>query len=159
MITVVMPQWQRWVYRFGPWLCLLVFLLIAGLVARPVLANPEIRRQGLVPLTVFFSCATIWAMATMTWFLRRLIAECSYDGGMLRFTTVGRAEAEIRPVLDLSDIDEWREYRGRFGGPGLMGYRLTFRDRQKLYLDLGIANVRDLVARLQADRWPDRSPD
>jgi hypothetical protein len=160
MITVVMPEWQRSVYRFAPWLCLLIFLMFSVLIGRPLLANVAVSRKVMIGMTIFFLAPTIWGMATMTWFQRRIIAECIYDGCTLQFSTVGRPEPEMRPILELSQIEEWRQ-EGRFSAGGLLGYRLTFRDssgrKQKLYVQLSLPSAGELVRRLEADRWPDHA--
>jgi hypothetical protein len=154
MITVVMPEWRRLMYRAAPLLCLGLFLLIEWLVTGPILSRLFFPPRILVMMVFLLPPAPLAVLAAAGWFERRIIAECSYDGSTLRFTTVGCPDEEVRPILDLSDIDEWREYRSRFAFQSLVGFRLRFRDRQKRYLDPSVPNTRELVARLQADRWP-----
>lgn len=156
ILSVAMSHWQRAVYRYAPWLGLLIFLLVAAPVLRPFLATGLLPRGPFLIICAIALGASIYAIATMTWYARRVIAECSYDGCMLQYSTVGHPETAFRPIQELTDIDEWREARGRFGGPALLGYELRFRDTEKLYLLLTTPNAPDLARRLAADRWPDR---
>ncbi len=158
MITVAMPEWRRALYRAAPLLCLGLFLLIEWLVTGPILSRLFVPPRILFMMVFLLPPAPLAVLAAAGWFARRIIAECSYDGSTLRFTTVGRPDEEVRPILDLSDIDEWREYRSRFGFQSLIGFRLRFRDRQKRYLDLSVPNARELIVRLQSDRWPQHPP-
>jgi hypothetical protein len=79
------------------------------------------------------------------WFWRRIVNELSYDGRALRFRTLGTAEMRARDLSEIADLAEWQ---GR-GGP--IGYRLRFRDGEKVYLQFGVSNSTAAVEQIRRD--------
>ena len=54
-------------------------------------------------------------------------------------------QMQMRPLPDIREVREWR---GR-GGP--LGYRLLFRDKQRVYLEYSVSNSIVLAERLRAN--------
>jgi hypothetical protein len=82
----------------------------------------------------------------------RLITEFDYDGSVLHFQTIGRPEPQSRSIHELHEIVDWRTRGGR------MGFILSFRDGQKLNVDISISTCPELIACMQRDRWPGHPP-
>jgi hypothetical protein len=132
----------------------LVFLWISA--ARQFIWHIHTRRDAPLLAIVLLTVFMLWAIATAFRSLSRNITEFSYDGSTLRFRTSERPEMQARSLDEISEINPWY---GRGRGPGqMLGYRLTFRDRQEVRLELCVSNASDLAKQLQADRWPEHQP-
>ncbi len=85
----------------------------------------------------------VWVIVVQLRFHRRSIVEFSYDGATLHYRTLGSGEPEARPISEMKSI---REMQGR---GGTFGYRLTFHDGQKLYLEFAVTNSFELATTLR----------
>lgn len=94
-------------------------------------------------MLLWFAFLAALSMGLQLWYHRRTIAEFTFDGSLLRFTTLGNAGTQTRA---LSEIVQVREWRGR-GAP--LGYRLDFRDGAKVYVEYSLANATTLGEQLR----------
>jgi hypothetical protein len=115
-----------------------MFLLFGGFGlfnGRMFLRVGEVQAQkGLLLFSLVFVAIASFGIGMQLWFRRRIVSEFNYDGHALRFRTPGMGEMQTRALSEIADLGEWR---GR-GGP--LGYRLRFRDGQKVYLRYGVSN-------------------
>jgi hypothetical protein len=146
VISGTMPKRQQNFHTlaFGV-MCLLLggFALLSG---HFLLSDGEARpAKGLLGSSLVFVAVACFGLGMLVWFRRRIVNVFSYDGCALRFSTLGRAEMQTR---DLSEIADLREWRGR-GGP--LGFRLCFRDGQKVYLQYGVVNAAAAAEQMRRD--------
>lgn len=146
VIIGTMPKWRRYVNTTA---YVMMYLLFGGFGF--VNARLLVSTAHTVPLgpelffTLLYMLVSGVGIGLQVWFQRRMVAEFRYDGSTLQFQTLGITEPQIRVVTDIEAIRAWR---GR-GGP--LGYRLLFRDRQKLYIEFSVSNSTALVNRIRAD--------
>lgn len=135
MISGTMPKWQQNFHRFGFGLMCLLFGGFGLLNGRfLLLARQAGPAKGLVLSSLVFITIAGFGVGMQVWFWRRIIREFSYDGRALRFRTLGTTEMKTRDLREIADVREWR------GRGGQLGYRLVFRDGQKIYLQYGVPN-------------------
>jgi hypothetical protein len=122
---------------------LLAAIALRGLPGMLPAAGMPPNRGRLISGLVFVSLA-IFSIGTQVWFQRRMISEFTYDGVTLRFRTLGDGQEQIRPVSEVAEVREWRS-KG-----SMIGYRLRFRDKSKLYLEYSVTNAGALAQLLGA---------
>ena len=144
-ISGEMPKWRRVVHRCASGFMFLFFAVFAVYGARLFfMGSVAGRGKGpAVAMMLWFTFLAAFAIGMQRWYDRRMIAQFSFDGSLLRFTTLGNEETQAR---DLSEIVQVREWRGR-GGP--LGYRLDFRDGAKAYLQYSVTNATALGEQLR----------
>ena len=76
-------------------------------------------------------------------FHTRSIVDFSYDGSTLHYRTLGSGEPQARPISELKSIKQMQ------GRSGTFGYRLTFHDGRKLYLEFAVTNSFELATTLR----------
>jgi hypothetical protein len=130
-----MPKWRRSFHRIATGFMCLLFCGLVALGARILLAATRQPNKSMLVFGLLFMAMAAVAAGMQFWFLRRMISEFSFDGCLLQFRTLGVTQTQTRAASDLSEIREWR---GR-GGP--LGYRLTFRDGEKAYLEFYVSNA------------------
>jgi hypothetical protein len=144
MISGTMPQWQKNVHRFG---IAITWLLLGGVGLANFhslsLARGPRAVNGVLFVTFWLIVAAAVGIGTQLWYWRRMVSEFTYDGGALRFRTLGRASTQTRALPEIADIREWR------GRGSTIGYRLTFRDGAKIYLQNTVANSTALAEQIQ----------
>jgi len=146
MIAGAMPKWRRYFHRFAAGFMCLWFCGLAFIGMRTVLPTGEGRAdRARAVVGLLFLAFGVVATAGQLWFQRRIVCDFSYDGYTLQFRTLGGQAMQMRPLLDLKEVREWR---GR-GGP--QGFRLRFRDKQRVYLEYAVSNSITLAERLRAD--------
>ena len=96
-----------------------------------------------VAMMLWFTFLAAFAIGMQRRYDRRMIAQFSFDGSLLRFKTLGNAEPQARALSEIARVREWR---GR-GGP--LGYRLDFRDGAKAYLEYSVTNATALSVQLR----------
>jgi hypothetical protein len=148
VISGTMPRWQRIMHKFGFSVMCIAFTAIALLSVRFLIHSPGLptaESRSLFVTSLLMIAFAVSAIGGQVWFLRRVVRKFSYDGNVLRFSTLGTAETQSRNVSEITEITEWQ---GR-GGP--QGYRLRFLDGQKIYLQYGVANCAAAVERMRQD--------
>jgi hypothetical protein len=141
-----MPRWQRNVHRTSLVLMCLLFAGFAWFNLRFLSsAQTAQARKGVYFMTAWMIAIAALCIAMSVWFWKRIVTEFSYDGSALRLRTLGRAEMQTRDVSEIQEVGEWR---GR-GGP--QGYKLKFRDRQKVYLHYSVSNAAAAAERIRSD--------
>lgn len=145
-ISGVMPRWHRNVHRFGFGLMCALFALFGFMQVRflPLSGNDRAARGAALIGVWLLAIATI-GFGMQLWFWRRMVAEFSYSGQALRFRSLGRPEMQTRVLSEIADIRTWR---GR-GYP--LGYRLRFRDGEKIYLQNSVSNCEAVVEQIRRD--------
>jgi hypothetical protein len=140
VISGIMPRWQRNIHALGFWVMCVSFAGIGLLSVRfliqsvgsPAAEIPGAR--GLFLSGLVMTVLTLSGIGAQVWFRRRLVKEFSYDGSVLRFSTLGAPEAQTRNISEIAEIADWR------GRGGAQGYRLRFLDGQKIYLQYSVTN-------------------
>jgi hypothetical protein len=105
--------------------------------------NAQVRR-GAVFMIVWITLIAGLGVVSAVWFWRRIATEFSYDGRALRFRTLGSSKAQLRGLMEIVGVDDWR---GRGGG---LGFRIKFRDGGKIYLQFGLSQAEVLAAEIRA---------
>jgi hypothetical protein len=141
-----MPRWQQNVHKFSVALMCLLFAGFGWFNLRFLSsAQAAQARKGVLFMTAWIIVLAAFFIGMSMWFWRRIIIEFSYDGSALRLRTLGRPEMQTRDRSEISEVDEWR---GR-GGP--QGYKLKFRDGQKMYLHYSVTNAVAAAERIRSD--------
>ncbi len=102
------------------------------------------RGRPLLISTLLYAVVAALSIVLQLWYHRRIIAQFEFDGSALRFRTLGNPEAQTRALVEVADVRPWRGRRGP------IGYRLSFRDGGKAYLEYSVSNARALGEQLQA---------
>jgi hypothetical protein len=102
-------------------------------------------RKGVFFMTAWIIVLAGFCIGMSVWFWKRIIIEFSYDGSALRLRTLGRPDMQTRALSEIQDVDGWR---GR-GGP--QGYKLKFRDGQKMYLHYSVTNAAAAAERIRSE--------
>ena len=135
MISGTMPRWQQNIHMFGFGL---MCLLLGGFGLRSIRFLLPVRgvwpSKGLFVSSLVFMAVASFGIGMQLWFRRRLVKEFSYEGRALRYRTLGTAELQTRDLSEIAEIGDWR------GRGGSLGYRLRFRDGEKIYLQHGVSN-------------------
>ena len=141
-----MPKWRRYFHRCAAGLMCLCFSGL-GLISVRMLfpAGDACPDKARVVVSLLFLTFTTAAIAGQMWFQRRIVCDFNYDGCTLQFRTLSVQQMQMRPLPDIREVREWR---GR-GGP--LGYRLLFRDKQRVYLEYSVSNSIVLAERLRAN--------
>ena len=144
-ISGEMPKWRKIVHRLASGFMFLFFSAFAVYGGRVFFVDSVAGRGrgAAVAMMLWFTFLAAFAVGMQRWYDRRMIAQFSFDGSVLRFTTLGNEDTQAR---DLSEIAQVRQWRGR-GGP--LGYRLDFRDGAKAYLDYSVSNATALGEQLR----------
>ena len=144
MISGTMPLWQKNIYRFG---IAMTWLALGGVGLANFhsfsLARGAKAGNGMLFVTFWLIVAAAVTIGTQLWYWRRMVSEFTYDGGALRFRTLGRASMQTRALPEILDIRDWRN-RG-----SSIGYRFRFRDGEKIYLQKTVANSTALAEQLR----------
>jgi hypothetical protein len=145
-ISGVMPRWQKNLHRFSFGL---LFLVIGGFALVNLHFVPLLRgagaAKGAMLIMLWMVLIAAIGIGTQLWFWRRMVSDFSYDGSALRFRTLGRPEMETRYLMEITNICDWRARGSR------MGYRLTFRDKQKIYLQYSVSNSAEVAELIRRD--------
>lgn len=120
-------------------------VLFAGLGFIGVRVLFAAREQPPRIVSLLFMAFAVTAISGTMWFQRRMICGFDYDGGTLRFRTLGVPQTQVRPFSDIQQVKDWR---GR-GGP--IGYILVFHNAGKLYLEYSVSNSIALAEQLRWD--------
>lgn len=145
-ISGAMPRLQRYMHTFG-------FSFVGtgfagmGLTSLKMLFHSVgasgSRAEFLSALAMtLFPCI---AVGSIVWLWRRIAKDFLYDGATLRYSTLGNSVPQTRHILEIAKVSVWR------GRGGAQGYRLRFRDGQKLYLQFTIPNAREAVEQMRRD--------
>ena len=147
VIEGVMPNWRRYFHKSVAGFMSVLFggmaLISLWLMIRPAHTRADQMRFFVSFLMMLLAGA---AIGSQVWFHRRIISEFRCDWSTLQFQTIGIQQPHMRPLADLTSIQDWR------GKGGILGYCFQFRDRQKLYLEFSVSNSIVLANRLRADR-------
>ena len=131
-----MPKWQQIGHDFGFWTMSVLFTGFALFNVRILFQAWESRdSRAILVFSCLFIAFTCVAIGGQVSFRRRIVKEFTYDGYTLQFSTLGTAMPQTRALSEIAGLREWK---GR-GGP--FGYRITFRDGKKIYLQYGIPNA------------------
>ena len=142
MIAGKMPKWQQYGHRTP----LVIVALLGALMWWGFHTAPSHQSQGRNAFAII--CLIVLGLILIggvVWFWKRLIKEFNYDGRTFAFNTLSIPEMQAR---DLSAIEEVGEWTGR-GGP--LGFRIKFRDGERLYLSYGVSNAAVLAERMRYD--------
>jgi len=146
VISGTMPKWQQNFHTFSFGVMCFLFGGFSLFSLRFLIHAWEVHpSKGLVLISVVFFAIVGFGIGMQLWFRRRIVKEFSYDGRALLVRTLGRAEIQ---TLDLSELAHLGEWRGR-GGP--LGYRLRFRDGEKVYLQYGVSNCVAAAEQIRSD--------
>ena len=135
MISGVMPKWHRGVQTFAFAFLSLLFGGLGLVSLRLLFFGP---RESANKAAVFGSLVMLALSASLIgmnmWFRRRIVDEFSYDGRALRFRTLGAPAVQTRDVSEIAAVSLWQ------GRGGSHGYRIRFRDGEKIFLQNTVPN-------------------
>jgi len=108
MISGAMPRWQKNVHRLG---LVVTCLLLGGLGLANFyslsIAHGLTAVNGMLFLTFWLIVVAAVGIGSQLWYWWGMVSDFTYDGGALRFRTLGRASAETRALPETADIREW----------------------------------------------------
>ena len=146
MISGTMPKWQQNFHTFAFGVMCLLFGGFGLLSFRFLIGAGQVHpSKGLRLISVVFVAIAGFGIGMQVWFRRRIVKEFTYEGRALQVRTLGRAKFR---TLDLSELSHLREWQGR-GGP--LGYRLRFRDGDRVYLQYGVSNSVAAAEQIRSD--------
>jgi hypothetical protein len=140
-----MPPWRQYFHRMASGLLCLLLATVAFVGARPLLAITDGpgRNKTLLLISILFVLISVVSLGVQFWFQRRIISEFQFDGRTLQYRTLGLAGTQERQISDVAAVRDWR---GRISH---LGYRITFFDGKKAYLELTVPRAAALAERLR----------
>jgi hypothetical protein len=122
-----------------------VFFSAMGLtMANSVRHAGDMPARPMLAFLGLFLAMIVFNIAALLWFRRRLIKDFIWDGRALRFHTLGVEQEQLRDIAEFSWLRDWS------GRGGRIGYRIRFRDGQKVYLDITTPNAAAAAQQMQA---------
>ena len=142
MLSGVLPK-SRQLFHAG--ICAFVCLAFGGLAVFhfQLIFRSNSSAAG---LAIAFIALALAAIGMQLWFRRRIVREFTYTGSALHLRTLGIHAIETYSLTQVTDIREWRGRRGP------VGYRVTFNDGWKAYIERTVENSEELLKRLSANR-------